>query len=231
MNWTDLVVIGIIALSTWIGYKQGLLSSLFRFTGFIAAIVCAQWFHRPLADLLMRQLEFRTKIQEVVSKFLHSIVGKQMDGSGVESLVKGMSPEMEKIWQSAGEKGAEAINLLASQITQSFMYALSFIILIFFFRILFRIVQSFMVHINVIPLVGKLNQILGMVIGGIQGIVVVMLLIFVANAFRQFSLPGAFMHGVEQSALAVHFVDFNFIFNIINFIKLEVNQLSSFVLQ
>lgn len=225
MNWTDLVVIAILGLSTFIGYRLGLLSSLFRFAGFIASIICAQLFHKPLADLLMRQMDFRASIQNAVSKFLSGIVGNQMDESGVSSLVKGMSPEMEKIWNSAGEKGTEAINLLASQITQSFMYALSFVILIFFFRILFRLLQSTLVHINMIPLVGKLNQGLGMVLGGIQGVVIVMLLIFVANAFRQFSLPGAFMDGVEKSALAVHFVDFNFIFKIIDFIKIEVNQL------
>lgn len=225
MNWTDFVVVAIIGLSMFIGYKLGLLSSLFRFAGFIASIICAQLFHKPIADLLMRQMEFRTKIQEAVAKFLSSIAGNQMDEAGVSSLIKGMSPEMAKIWESASEKGTEAIHLLAAQITQSFMYALSFIILIFFFRILFRLLQSLLVHVNGIPIVGTMNKVLGMIVGGIQGIVVVMLLIFVANAFRQFAIPGEFMTGVENSAIAIHFVDFNFIFKIIDFIKIEVNQL------
>ena len=50
----DLLVIGIIALCTFIGYKQGLVKAIIKILSFVIAIVIALILYKPVSNIIIK---------------------------------------------------------------------------------------------------------------------------------------------------------------------------------
>ena len=62
----DLIIIGIIALSTFLGYKQGLIKVAFKIVSFFIAIVITLILYRPVTNLVINNTTWDETIESVI---------------------------------------------------------------------------------------------------------------------------------------------------------------------
>ena len=67
----DLLVIGIIALCTFIGYKQGLVKAIIKILSFVIAIVIALILYKPVSNIIIKNTSIDDNIKNaIVEKIL-----------------------------------------------------------------------------------------------------------------------------------------------------------------
>ena len=62
----DLIVILIIALFTFIGYKQGLIKTAIKITSFFIAIIIALVLYKPVSALIIKNTTIDDKIESTI---------------------------------------------------------------------------------------------------------------------------------------------------------------------
>lgn len=66
----DLLIVAIIVLSTWIGYKKGLTKSLLKIFNFFIAIIISIILFNPIANIIINNTQVDEFLQEsIISKF------------------------------------------------------------------------------------------------------------------------------------------------------------------
>ena len=62
----DLVVIGIIILSTYLGYKKGLIGVAFKILSFIIAIIITLILYKPVTNIIIQNTTWDEKIEQTI---------------------------------------------------------------------------------------------------------------------------------------------------------------------
>lgn len=73
MNWLDGLIIFVVLICMFLGYRRGLLGTLIMLGGIVLAIVMAGWFYSPVANWLSNYLESWTQAR--VAAFIVIFVG------------------------------------------------------------------------------------------------------------------------------------------------------------
>ncbi|MBP3685767.1 MAG: CvpA family protein [Clostridia bacterium] len=228
----DLILLVLIGLFAFIGYKKGALATLISLVGGIAAVFLALFLAKPLAAPVSENLVY----DAVKAPIEESIVAFAEENGGTVDLVTEPPKELQAILDTFSidlklpaadanvpEKIAETIARPASE---TISFALVFLVLFFVFsiavRILIRLAQKF----NRIPLLGSANRALGLVLGGVRGLFFAWAL---ASAFH-LMLPGLavsegnLLYGFEETSTLLY--RFLYQFNPITFLSSTLMNLN-----
>lgn len=73
MNYLiDIIILAIIAVSTFIGYKRGLIKVVFRLVSFILAILIATILYKPVSHFIIQNTSIDDKIEQAIETRLSS---------------------------------------------------------------------------------------------------------------------------------------------------------------
>lgn len=179
MNWLDWVIIFIVALSALQGLRFGLVTSVARLAGFIAGLVVAFSYYRPLAEYLTQHWKMTEIIMPAVREFL-------------------------KLWLPAGEKlppglpegkitSAQVIQnqinsiseQLAGRLAGGVLEVLSFLVLLAATAWLINLAGLLVTKAVRISLLGPLDHLGGFFFGAVKGLIMVMLLVILISPFQR----------------------------------------------
>lgn len=234
MNWTDFAVIGIIGFFACLGYIRGLLQMVLGFAKLIASIAIAYIFHRPFTDYVLKLFGNPAgKIADFINEMVQS--GLRSGGSGSS----GLSPEQaegiiksigapEAVEQTMRSQLSEKIisltadfsQMIAENIANMFLYAIGFVVLFVLMLIIFSILQKVTKLFTDLPIISTFNKTGGLLLGLAQGVIVVMIAVFALNSVPSIEFARNASLAVESSLIAKHFINFNFIFNMIENVKM-----------
>ena len=210
MKWVigiliDLIIVGIIVLCIKKGSKDGFAKTLVGFFAFVIAIVMAGVLCAPVANLA-----YDKALKAPIEDAVYTAVSENLDGgitataeeisavidSTVEKLpafVKGVTEIEDKkdaVLQSVNElKTADAeeitnnivSNYLAPiviKVISALVFVVLFVVLLFACKLLSKALKL----VNKLPLIGKLNEFLGGVLGVLQGVVIALAVCWVLVA-------------------------------------------------
>ncbi|MBQ2253147.1 MAG: CvpA family protein [Clostridia bacterium] len=226
----DLILLILILLFAFIGYRKGALATLISLVGGIAAIFLALFLAKPICAPVCDHFVYdalKTPIEE-------SIVSFAEENGGTVDLVQTPPDEIQAILDTFSidlrlpsdtnvpEEIAEAI---ARPAAETLSFALVFLVLFFLFsvavRILIRLAQKF----NRIPVLGTANRALGLGLGGVRGL----FLAWVLACAVHLLLPGinvsegSFLYGFDETNTLLY--RFLYQFNPITFISASLLNL------
>lgn len=240
MNWADLLVIGIILMIALRGYIQGLVVTVIRIVKLIGSLILANIFHKPFTNMIINVFgNPEEKITPAVNKFLSGFFGLSGAEAGAQAVTNTqmtqmmdsmkLSDSIQSTLQSEMSRKiftttSEFLNVLAKYIANYIIYALGFIALFIIFLLIFSILEKTTKIFTKLPVIRVFDRIGGALLGSIQGILIVMILIFIAGTFRSVEFLGRFMEAVQSSVFAKHFVNFNFVFGMIDFVATKVQS-------
>lgn len=96
----DFIIIGMLILSIWLGYKKGLTKSLLKIFSFLIAIVISLILYKPIANLVITQTD-------IVNNLQNTIVNKFKDEEEKNNKLKSYNSENNEIENKNNEESIE----------------------------------------------------------------------------------------------------------------------------
>ena len=156
------LVLGLFAL--W-GLKSGFLKMGFGLVSFVVAILLGRLLYLPIAEFL-KKTPIYTGILSAAQK--QTVTNVPNGGNGV----------LADIFQKSGEAVSE---LLTSYLAELVLYVLAFLLVVVAVKILLVLISRLLKLFASLPVIGLVNRIAGMILGLIEGILIVT--VFLAGVY------------------------------------------------
>lgn len=165
----DIIIIAILALSIFLGYKKGLIELGIKAVALIIAIVGTLILYRPITNIIVNTTNLDENIQQVIMEKSGSIVGDKTTGNAIED---GIVSEIQN----------QMLPNAAHELSLNIIRAGVMLILYIVIKIALKFVTALANLIAKLPILNQFNKLGGIVYGAIRGL----LIIYVALLIIQF---------------------------------------------
>lgn len=200
----DIIIIGIIALSTFIGYKQGLVKSAIKILSFFIAIIVAFALYKPVSNIVVNNTQIDDNIKnEIIQKITPEGVQTNQEVSIEERATL-------KIIGNATNTIEGIAETFAVKLIETFILLLIYILV----KIALKFVSALTDLITKLPILKQVNKTGGIVYGMIKGIVLVYTILAVVYLMAPL-LDKSVSENIDKSIITKTLYNNNIILNII----------------
>lgn len=220
MNWTDIAVLVIIVLFMIIGLKNGFLYSVFRLLSYALSVIFAIKFYPVLSSMLQETIIY-TNIKTAIVK---GILKQQSDNvsaikeSTAQTIVDGLKLPgfiKDSILKNVAEKDIfgiqKILDTVGSELALLVINILSVILIYIIIRFALVFARAIIKTIAKIPVFKQLDKTGGLILGTLEGFLVVYILCAVLILFSAFPKFASTIDNIEGSQFANYFYQNNFI--------------------
>ena len=161
----DIILIGIVLASLFLGYKQGLVKVGSRLFAGIIAIVIALILFKPVSMLVINNTQIDEKIQNVIMERASNYLSSDNKSSTKEG----------NVYEDFNNKiKNEAIPGQANKLATNIVKVLVSIVLFIFIQIVLIIVFSALEIVAKLPILKQFNELGGLAYGVLRGLLIVL---------------------------------------------------------
>lgn len=183
----DLILIGIVLLSTFLGYKKGLIGVAFKIVSFIIALIVTLVLFKPISNYIITNTQLANTIE-------NAIIEKLSTAKIEEGQIEEESTDLPNvvvdyinggIQDTVNQAKDSVVKVVAHNLTET---AISIIVMIGIFiitRLILLFAKAILEAVSEIPIVKQFNEAGGIIYGIIRAI----LLIYVILAIISLILP------------------------------------------
>lgn len=173
----DIVIIGIILLCLWGGYRKGLIGVAFSIVSFIAALIIAFILFNPISSFVINNTEFDDNIKNtIIANFSEEEV------ANAENAIEDKNEEVKSennvsfmtnyINEQIDEFAGNTLEVVATSISEVCVKGIVFIGLFIVARIglaFFKMIANFIAKL---PIIHQFNKLGGIIFGLLKGLVI-----------------------------------------------------------
>lgn len=185
----DIVLVAIVVLSVFLGYRKGLVKLATKLFAGIIAIIVTVILYRPIAGMIINNTSIDEKLQNLIMQNTTSFIDENLQE---QNIVTGKIKAQMK---------DEILPNEADNIARSIVYALTAIILFVVVKIALSIVISLMDFVASLPLLKQFNEVGGIVYGIIRGAVIVCICVLLIGAFIKVKPQSSLSNSIQDSLL------------------------------
>ena len=183
----DLIVIGIIFLSTFLGYKKGLIGVAFKIASFIIAIIITLILFKPISNFIINNTEFaqtieNTIVQKLSTAEIENGQIKQENSNLPEVIVNYINVGLQ---DTVNEAKDSIVKIVARNLAETIIDIIVIIGLFIITRLLLLFAKAILEAISEIPIIKQFNKAGGILYGILRGL----LLIYLTLAIISLLLP------------------------------------------
>lgn len=209
----DLVVLVILALCVFLGYKKGLTGCLIKVLSFFIAVIVASILFKPAASLVISNTQLDENIQtSIVQVFENDENNNNTDQENSSPILKYIS---EEVGDAIDEEKDKIVNEVAKELSTNIINTLCFIALFILTRIVLIFVKALTNLITKLPILKQCDKIGGILYGLLQGLVILFigfaLITFVSTITNQYGL----MELINKSYIGSILCNNNILINLI----------------
>ena len=208
----DLVVIAILILCTYVGYKRGLAESLIRILSFAIAVCIAFMLFKPISNIVIDNTNFDENIHSSIVQVFEEKEEKTQEEKESSPILKHINDEVEKATE---EKKNEVINNTAKQISINIIKILVFIGLFIVARIALNFVKALANLLTRLPLIKQCDKIGGVVYGIAEGLLIIFIALALITVISTIVNRYEILEIVNNSYFAKYLNEYNVLLNII----------------
>lgn len=208
----DLIVIAILCMCIYVGYKRGLAGSLIRILSFIIAVCVAFVLFKPVSNIVIDNTNYDENIQSSLVQVFEEKENNKDEEKNDSPILQYINQEVEKATE---EKKKEVINETSKNISIKIINILVFILLFILARIVLIFVKTLTNLITKLPLIKQCDKIGGVIYGIAQGLLIIFialaLITFISTIINKYEI----MEIINNSYIASKLNDNNILLNII----------------
>lgn len=202
----DLILIAIVALFTFIGYKQGLVKSIIKILSFFIAIIISFILYVPISNAIIDN----TNIDENIKNTMVQKILPQGDQVDENTKVEIQDSLTQKLIGNANN----TVNEIAQAFTIKLIRIAVLLILFIVLKILLKFVLALTSIIDKIPVLKQINKAGGVIYGIIKGIIIVFTtlgVIYLASPL----IGENFINSINETVITKTLYNNNILLNII----------------
>lgn len=218
----DLVIVLIIGLCIFTGYKKGLAKCLLKLVTTIIALFIAVALFRPFTDFVVKNTIIDENIQLSLEKVMNNGIEERKDENDT-NLVKEDSGVPKPIAEylnnnfknSVNQTREDAVISVARGAALLIVNIACFILIYIIVKIVLKILSILIDIVSKLPVIRQFNEVGGLIYGLIQGVFIILLVMTAVAIFTP--LTGAYevANIINQSHVGAFFYNNNVILNII----------------
>ncbi len=182
----DIVIILLVALSVYLGYKKGLINLALKFVTLVISLVVTVVLFNPIANFIINV----TSIDDAIENHIYEKVSNVMVESNSPFNYLGITKE-----QVEGGMLPSAARKLATDIVR---FAI-FIILLIALKFGLRFISALANHVATWSIISRFNKVGGGLYGVLRGVLVVFLVLFVVQLITKIEPTNVANTEIEKS--------------------------------
>lgn len=179
----DIVLIAIVVLSAFLGYKKGLVKLATKLFAGIIAIIVTIILYRPISGMIINNTSIDEKIESAIMQNTTNFIDENLQTQNVIT----------------GQIKNQILPSEANNIAKSVVYAVTAIILFVLIKIALSIVISLMDFVASLPLLKQFNEVGGIIYGIVRGAVIVCICVLLIGVFTKVNPQSALSSSVQDS--------------------------------
>ena len=179
----DVVLLGIVILSTFLGYKKGLVKLGTRLIAGIIAIILTLIIYKPVANLIIEHTEIDNKIEEAIIENTNSYLNN--DNNKDKVVINHVGSEM-----LPGE---------ARKIAEGSVYVITALVLFLAVKIVLSIIISLMDFVANLPILKQFNEVGGTLYGVLRGIIIAFICILLIGVVTKVNPDNGLNSTIENT--------------------------------
>lgn len=210
----DIILIAIIILSVYLGYKKGLIKVAFKVFAFLVAIIISLILFKPVSDFIINNTEFDDKIREVIiSNSNQEQEDKQENEQEDEQRNKqDDEPNNEQknnniikkyiednVKKAEGELKAKALKTVANTVSIKITQVATAVGLFILIRILLILLSFLSETIAKFPIIKQFNEVGGILYGLLRALVIIYLILTIIFILSSFKISPIVLDAIEES--------------------------------
>lgn len=210
----DLIVIALIVLSTFLGYKKGLIGAIFKILSFFIALIITLLLYKPVSTYIIEHTTFDETIENVIVEKLSSTTIKngkvvKQDSDLPEVIVNYINEGVENTVNKAKDN---IVMMVAKNLSESVIHIITILGLFIITRLLLVFAKVLLQAVSEIPLIKQFNELGGILYGMARGILFIYLLLAILSFLLPMLDKTMILEYINQTILTKMFYDHNVIF-------------------
>ena len=205
----DLIIIAVVLLFIFLGYKKGLTGSLIKLLSFIIAIVVAFVLYKPVANAVIEN----TVIDDNIRTTLKATLGVEYKTENTEENVP--STIMDNINKEIENATDEVKANVIDQTTITIVNIGSGIVIFLAVRVILVLISLFAKILTDLPVIKQVDKLGGLAYGAIEGIVIVYAVLAVISLTSVIWANNAVVTAIAKSSLGEMLYNNNIILNLL----------------
>ncbi len=201
----DLIIVAILALCTFIGYKQGLIKVAIKLVATIIAIVVALILYKPVSSFIVDNTNIDNQIQ-------NSITNKLLPEGTLEE--DEISIDTESLPDLIVKNSENTVKSISEIISIKIIELIVLIILYIMLKIVLRFITLLADLIAKLPILNQINKLGGTIYGVLQGLILVFSIFAVVSLVAPL-IGEDFIANINQSYIASFMYNNNLLLKII----------------
>jgi len=240
LNLIDIVVILIIVLTAFIGYKRGFIKTVISLSAFFIAIIVSLLLYKPVAVILTEKTSIDEWIKERVMNTRVTTSGDTIvlvteeKKEEVETSNEELNVETEEEKQNAvtailsdlPNTISQSLNIsqikenakqeLANKLSELIMNLLSLIVIFLLVRITLIVAEFLLNSAAELPVIKQINEVLGMTLGGILGLISTYFAFAIITLISSITDISFVVNAIKSSLFASVMFENNIIFKLLS---------------
>ena len=206
----DLILLAVLGLSIFLGYKKGLIGVIFSLCAVILAIFLSAILCKPVTDLVIKNTELDDNIKNAIIQ--NGILQKD-ENAGKDQSINGY---IEKYVTNAIKDGVNnTIESNAQAVAEKVVAIIVAVGLFIVLRILLILIKFIAEGIAELPVVKQFNKLGGIIYGILRGLIVIYVFLAICFFIVSISNSGFITNMIDTSILSEFLYNNNIILSII----------------
>ena len=188
----DIVLVAIVALSAFLGYKKGLVELGAKLFAGIIAIILTLIIYKPIANIVMSNSNIDEKIENIIIEKTNEIVDKNTPTSDNKYIQDTTESVANQIKGEISEEQAKSISI-------NVIYAGSIIIIFILIKIILTIVIKLLDTVAELPILKQFNEVGGLAYGLIRGLLIMIIFITIIGIFININSESSLNERVDET--------------------------------
>lgn len=188
----DVVFLGIIVLSAFLGYKKGLVELGTKLFAGIIAIVLMLILYKPVSNLIINNTQIDDRIESTVIEKMSKKIDENVDVSSnkyIQNVTDGVTTEIKET----------TLPEYANSISTNIVYIITSILLFVVIKIALMFVTALADLVTKIPGIKQCNEIGGFVYGVVRGVLIVCICVLIMGVVVKMNGNVALSEAIDGS--------------------------------
>jgi uncharacterized membrane protein required for colicin V production len=200
----DIIVVALILLSTFLGYKKGLIGVAFKIVSFIIAIVISLLLYKPVSSIIIEKTDWDDNIESAIYE---KIAGTNVEqGEKIEEedtdlpgiLVNYINDSVENTVKEAKVNIAQTVS---KDLSKNVIQIITMIVIFIVARIVLIFAKVLLEAIAELPIVKQFNEVGGILYGLLRGLFIIFVLLALASVLLPIFNQTAILTYIDQSII------------------------------
>ena len=193
----DIVIVAIIALCLFLGYRRGLTGSLLKILSFVLAIVIAFILFKPVSNLVINHTNWDDSLKTSIEQFITEKTSTPGEKSSLPQVIVDYIDET--MAQSVNEAKEVAIENTAQSVTNLIVNAGVWIAVFIIARILLIFIKFITALIAKLPVIKQFDKLGGILYGILEAFVILYVLLAIISFIAPMINNAEFIDALNKS--------------------------------